>query len=394
MAILSMSKKIQFLALVLSLVLQPVLLNQAVADRIKDLTSVAGARSNQLMGYGLVVGLQGTGDEDKISFTAQSLKKVLDRLGVDVDGPVSNYDLFNRGVANLAYDKTKLDNVASVLVTATLPPFAKPGQTVDVNVATIGLATSLRGGNLVLTELRGADGEIYALAQGPLTTTGIEVNAAGTEINIGVPTTARVPNGAIVERVVATPFGESEYIVLNTNQTDFTTVSAISDAINDKFGVGTANALDARSVAVRAPLGLPARVGFLSMIENIDVIPGEPKARVVVNSRTGTVVISRTVKVTAAAVTQGSLSVSISATNEVVQPEAGLFGGAGEAVAVQNADIEVVEEANPMFLFQPGVDLRDIVEAVNEVGASPSSLIAILEALKSSGSLRAELLVI
>lgn len=355
---------------------------------------MAGARSNQLIGYGLVVGLQGTGDEDKISFTAQSLKKVLDRLGVDVDGPISNYDLFNRGVANLAYDKTKLDNVASVLVTATLPPFAKPGQTVDVNVATIGLATSLRGGNLVLTELRGADGEIYALAQGPLTTTGIEVNAAGTEINIGVPTTARVPSGAIVERAVDTPFGESEYIVLNTNQTDFTTVSAISDAINDKFGVGTANALDARSVAVRAPLGLPERVGFLSMIENIDVIPGEPKARVVVNSRTGTVVISRTVKVTAAAVTQGSLSVSISATNEVVQPEAGLFGGAGEAVEVQNADIEVVEEANPMFLFQPGVDLRDIVEAVNEVGASPSSLIAILEALKSSGSLRAELLVI
>ena len=392
MAILSMSKKLKFLVLTLFLALQPVLVNHAVADRIKDLTSVAGARPNQLIGYGLVVGLQGTGDEDKISFTAQSLKKVLERLGVDVDGPISNYDLFNRGVANLAYDKTKLDNVASVLVTATLPPFAKPGQTVDVNVATVGLATSLRGGNLVLTELRGADGEIYALAQGPLTTTGVEVNAAGTEINIGVPTTARVPNGAIVERAVDTPFGDSEFIVLNTNQTDFTTVSAISDAINDKFGIGTANALDARSVAVRAPLGLPERVSFLSMIENIDVIPGEPKARVVVNSRTGTVVISRTVKVTAAAVTQGSLSVSISATNEVVQPEAGLFGGAGEAVEVQNADIEVVEEANPMF--QPGVDLRDIVEAVNEVGASPSSLIAILEALKSSGSLRAELLVI
>ena len=252
MAILSMSKKLKFLVLTLFLALQPVLVNHAVADRIKDLTSVAGARSNQLIGYGLVVGLQGTGDEDKISFTAQSLKKVLERLGVDVDGPISNYDLFNRGVANLAYDKTKLDNVASVLVTATLPPFAKPGQTVDVNVATVGLATSLRGGNLVLTELRGADGEIYALAQGPLTTTGIEVNAAGTEINIGVPTTARVPNGAIVERAVDTPFGDSEFIVLNTNQTDFTTVSAISDAINDKFGIGTANALDARSVAVRA----------------------------------------------------------------------------------------------------------------------------------------------
>ena len=168
----------------------------------------------------------------------------------------------------------------------------------------------------------------------------------------------------------------------------------LSDAINELFGVGTANALDARSVAVRAPQSLPERVGFLSMVENIDVIPGEPKARVVVNSRTGTVVISRTVKVTAAAVTQGSLSVSIAATNEVVQPQAGLFGGDGEAVEVQNADIEVSEEVNPMFLFQPGVDLRDIVEAVNQVGASPSSLIAILEALKSSGSLRAELLVI
>ena len=363
MAILSMSKKLKFLVLTLSLVLQPVLVNHAVADRIKDLTSVAGARSNQLIGYGLVVGLQGTGDEDKISFTAQSLKKVLDRLGVDVDGPISNYDLFNRGVANLAYDKTKLDNVASVLVTATLPPFAKPGQTVDVNVATVGLATSLRGGNLVLTELRGADGEIYALAQGPLTTTGIEVNAAGTEINIGVPTTARVPNGAIVERAVDTPFGDSEFIVLNTNQTDFTTVSAISDAINDKFGIGTANALDARSVAVRAPLGLPERVSFLSMIENIDVIPGEPKARVVVNSRTGTVVISRTVKVTAAAVTQGSLSVSISATNEVVQPEAGLFGGAGRLKCKMPTSKWWKKPTR--CSLSTGVDLRDIVEAVN-----------------------------
>lgn len=375
----------------LALIAQPVL-----ADRIKDLTSVAGARPNQLIGYGLVVGLQGTGDRDKISFTAQSLKKVLDRLGVDVDGPISNYDLFTRGATTLAYDKTKLDNVASVLVTATLPPFVKPGQTIDVNVATIGLATSLRGGNLVLTELRGADGQIYALAQGPLTTTGIDVDAAGSEVSIGVPTTGRVPNGALVERAVDTPFGESEYIVLNANQADFTTVSSISDAINEKFGAGTASAFDARSVAVLAPMDLPARVGFLSMIENLDVVPGEPKARVVVNSRTGTVVISRTVKVTAAAVTQGSLSVTISATNEVSQPDAGVFGGAaaGETVGVQNAEITVEEEVRPMFLFQPGVDLRDIVEAVNQVGASPSSLIAILEALKSSGSLRAELVVI
>lgn len=368
------------------------------ADRIKDLTTLAGARSNQLVGYGLVVGLAGTGDRDKISFTAQSLKATLERLGVEVDGPISNYDLFSQGVANLAYDKTKLDNVASVIVTATLPAFAKPGQQIDVNVATAGLATSLMGGSLILTELRGSDGEIYALAQGQLTVSGVDVNAAGSSIKIGVPTSGRIPGGAIVEREVETPFQTSDYLVFNTQQTDFTTVSAITDAINENFGAGTAMAMDGRSIAVAAPENMSARVSFLSMIENLDVVPGEPRAKVVVNSRTGTVVISRGVRVTAAAVTQGSLSVTISATNEVVQPNtqvaAGQAGVGGAAAGVANAEIEVAEEIRPMFLFQPGIDLREIVDAVNGVGASPSSLIAILEALKSAGSLRAELVVI
>ena len=368
------------------------------ADRIKDLTTLAGARSNQLVGYGLVVGLAGTGDRDKISFTAQSLKATLERLGVEVDGPISNYDLFSQGVANLAYDKTKLDNVASVIVTATLPAFAKPGQQIDVNVATAGLATSLMGGSLILTELRGSDGEIYALAQGQLTVSGVDVTAAGSSIKIGVPTSGRIPGGAIVEREVETPFQTSDYLVFNTQQTDFTTVSAITDAINENFGAGTAMAMDGRSIAVAAPENMSARVSFLSMIENLDVVPGEPRAKVVVNSRTGTVVISRGVRVTAAAVTQGSLSVTISATNEVVQPNtqvaAGQAGVGGAAAGVANAEIEVGEEIRPMFLFQPGIDLREIVDAVNGVGASPSSLIAILEALKSAGSLRAELVVI
>ena len=368
------------------------------ADRIKDLTTLAGARSNQLVGYGLVVGLAGTGDRDKISFTAQSLKATLERLGVEVDGPISNYDLFSQGVANLAYDKTKLDNVASVIVTATLPAFAKPGQQIDVNVATAGLATSLMGGSLILTELRGSDGEIYALAQGQLTVSGVDVNAAGSSIKIGVPTSGRIQGGAIVEREVETPFQTSDYLVFNTQQTDFTTVSAITDAINENFGAGTAMAMDGRSIAVAAPENMSARVSFLSMIENLDVVPGEPRAKVVVNSRTGTVVISRGVRVTAAAVTQGSLSVTISATNEVVQPNtqvaAGQAGVGGAAAGVANAEIEVAEEIRPMFLFQPGIDLREIVDAVNGVGASPSSLIAILEALKSAGSLRAELVVI
>ena len=374
------------------------LAHSVFADRIKDLTSVAGARSNQLVGFGLVVGLAGTGDRDKISFTAQSLKATLERLGVEVDGPISNYDLFTRGVSNLAYDKTKLDNVASVIVTATLPPFVKPGQIIDVNVATAGLASSLRGGNLVMTELRGADGEIYALAQGQLTVSGIDVNAAGSSVSIGVPTSGRIPGGAIVEREVRSPFYNAEHIVLNTRQTDFTTVNAITDAINSRFGAGTAKSLDGRSVAVLAPAETSSRVSFLSLIENLDVIPGEPTARVVVNSRTGTVVISRGVRVTAAAVTQGALSVTISATNEVVQPPtqvaAGQAGVAGAAAPVVNAEIAVEEEVRPMFLFQPGIDLREIVDAVNAVGASPSSLIAILEALRSAGSLRAELVVI
>ena len=367
----------------------------AEADRVKDLTSVAGVRSNQLIGYGLVVGLSGTGDRDKISFTAQSLKTVLVRLGVDVDGPVSNYDLYQRGVATLAYDKTKLDNVASVIVTATLPPFSKPGQTIDVNVAAIGLASSLRGGNLILTELRGTDGQIYALAQGGLTVSGVEVSAEGSEIRIGVPTAGRIPGGAIIEREVVSPFDQSEFVILNTNQADFTTTSAITDVINENFGAGTARSIDATSVAVQAPEDISARVNFVSMIENLEVTPGEPKARVVVNSRTGTVVISRTVRVTATAVTHGQLTVKVSATNEISQPNAGVLGGGeGETAPVANAEITIEEEARPMFVFQPGVNLRDIVDAVNQVGATPSSLIAILDALNSSGSLRAELIVI
>jgi len=364
----------------------------AHADRVKDLTSVAGVRSNQLVGYGLVVGLSGTGDRDKISFTAQSLKTVLDRLGVEVDGPVSNYDLYQRGVATLAYDKTKLDNVASVIVTATLPPFAKPGQTIDVNVSAIGLASSLRGGNLILTELRGTDGQIYALAQGGLTVSGVEVSAEGSEIRVGIPTAGRIPGGAIIEREVVSPFERSEYVVLNTNQADFTTTSSITAAINENFGAGTARSIDATSVVVRAPEDISARVQFLSLIENLEVTPGEPKARVVVNSRTGTVVISRTVRVTATAVTHGQLTVKVSATNEISQP-GGLLGD-GQAEPFANATLEINEEARPMFVFKPGVNLRDIVDAVNQVGATPSSLIAILDALKSSGSLRAELIVI
>ncbi len=366
----------------------------AAADRIKDLTDVAGVRTNKLIGFGLVVGLQGSGDGKDLPLTAQALKTMLSGLGVSVDGPVSDYDLGDQMAALAAQNakkELKLENVAAVIVTAELPPFAKPGQRIDINVAAIGVAESLRGGSLIMTQLRGVDGQTYALAQGAMTVTGISADAAGSSIQIGVPTSGRIPNGATVERRVETPFDTADHIVLNVRDVDFSTSNAITEAINLAFGPGVASAIDGVSIAVTAPRDSSQRVTFLSMIENLDVTPGEPSARVVINSRTGTAVINRNVKVTAVAVTHGAISVSISATNEVSQPEP--FAN-GETVGVQNADITVTEPNNKMFLFQPGVDLRQIVDAVNQVGASPSSLIAILEALKSSGSLRAELVVI
>jgi len=357
----------------------------AYADRIKDLTTVAAMRSNQLIGYGLVVGLQGSGDGSDVSFTAQSMKTLLNRLGVSMEGPLSDFET--------ATSSGKLDikNVAAVMVTAELPGFAKPGQKIDITVSAIGKASNLRGGTLLLSSLRGVDGEIYALAQGALTATGIDAAAAGSKVNIGVPTAARIPSGATVERVVDNPFDKADRIVLNVRESDFTTTNAIVSAINGRFGNDVARALDGVSITLQAPQDLTQRVAFMSMIENMDVMPGEPPARVVINAKTGTVVISRNVRVTAAAVTHGTISVSIAATNEVSQP--GAFSQ-GQTAPVQNAEVNVSEPNKPMFLFQPGVDLRQIVDAVNQVGASPSSLIAILEALKTSGSLRAELIVI
>jgi len=372
----------------LALLLLALLSASSWADRIKDLTSVAGVRSNQLVGYGLVVGLQGTGDGADIDFTAQTMKSLLDRLGASLatEGRRSDFDISQQQPRQL-----DVANAAAVLVTAELPPFAKPGQRLDVNVSTIGKAESLRGGNLVMTRLFGVDGEVYALAQGPLTVTGIGAEAAGSSVSIGVPTAGRIPGGALVERAVDTPFGYADDIVLNVGSPDFATAAAIVDGINREFGEGTARAIDGASIAVRAPRDLDQRVSFMGMVGDLAVTPAEGPARVVVNSRTGTVVISRNVRVTAAAVNHGSISVRISALNQVSQPNA--FGG-GDTAVIQNADIEVEEPTVPMFLFEPGVELRDIVDAVNTVGAKPSSLIAILEALKSSGSLRAELVVI
>jgi len=368
-------------ALVACLVAPP-----AHADRVKDLASLAAARSNQLVGFGIVVGLQGTGDGAIMPITVQTVRAMMNKLGVGLDGPLTD---FERAAA--AAGRMDVKNVAAVMVTAEIPGMAKPGQRIDVNIGTLGQASSLRGGILILTSLRGIDGEVYALAQGSVNTTGIDASGAGSKVAIGVPTSARIPNGATVERLVENPFDKTDAVMLNLREPDFTTTRAVVDAINTTFGPGTANAIDAVSIRVRAPMDISQRVSFVSMVENLDVTPGEAPARVVVNSRTGTVVISRNVKVTPAAVSHGTISVAIAATNEVSQPNA---FSSGQTQGVQNANIAVNEPNKPAFLFQAGVDLRQVVDAINQVGASPSALIAILEALKSSGSLRAELVVI
>ena len=370
--------------LIIGLVL-PFALQSAWADRVKDLAAVAAQRSNQLIGFGLVVGLQGTGDDASVPFTTQSMKAMLSQMGVRIDGPLSDFE------QAATTSRISINNSAAVMVTADLPGFAKPGQRIDVNVSAIGKASNLRGGSLVMTALRGVDGEIYAIAQGALTATGIDASAAGSKVAIGVPTSARIPSGALVERIVDTPFDKSESIVFNLRDNDYSTMNTIVSAINTKFGEGLAQALDGTSISVRAPMDMNQRIAFMSELENIEVQPSEPPARVVINSRTGTVVINRAVRVTAAAVSHGTISVAISATNEVSQPNA-LAGG--QTQAVQNAQVNVSEPNKPMFLFKPGVDLREIVDAVNQVGASPSALIAIMEALKSSGSLRADLIII
>jgi flagellar P-ring protein precursor FlgI len=359
---------------------------EAKAERIKDISSLAAARPNQLLGYGLVVGLQGTGDGKDISFTIQSLREMLGRLGASVDGPLSSYDTDPTAVKDF-----KVENVAAVMVTAELPAFSKPGQKIDVNVAAIAQASSLRGGVLLMTRLRGPDGETYAVAQGPLAASGFSADAAGSSVAVGVSTSARIPGGALVEREVEGPLNYGDSVVINLKEPDFATSARVMQAINQEFGDGTAESIDAVAVRVRAPAAPDARVAFIGMLEELEVQAADPPARVVVNSRTGTVVISRNVRVAAAAVSQGDITVTVSATNDVSQP---LPFSEGETTPVQNAEITVSEDNKKMVLFQPGAELRSIVNAVNEIGASPTAMISILEALQRAGALRAELIVI
>ena len=349
----------------------------AHAERLKDIASIQGVRSNQLIGYGLVVGLNGTGDQTtQTPFTLQTFNNMLAQFGIKVPPGGS----------------VQLKNVAAVSIHADLPPFAKPGQQIDITVSAIGNAKSLRGGSLLMTPMKGIDGNIYAVAQGNLVVGGFDAEGSdGSRITVNVPTAGRIPSGATVERPVPSGFEQGNTLTLNLNRPDFTTAKNIVDKLNELLGPGVATAVDGGSVRVSAPIDPSQRVDYMAILENLEVDPGQAAAKVIINSRTGTIVIGQNVKVSPAAVTHGSLTVTITEDPIVSQPEA-LSGG--QTAVVPRSKVDAAQEAKPMFKFGPGTTLDEIVRAVNQVGAAPSDLMAILEALKQAGALHADLIVI
>ncbi|MEQ9464742.1 MAG: flagellar basal body P-ring protein FlgI [Haliea sp.] len=364
----------RFCPLLLALLLS----SQVSAERIKDIASVNGVRSNQLIGYGLVVGLDGSGDQTiQAPFTIQSLKSMLAQLGVNIPANVN----------------PQLTNVAAVMVHAELPAFAKPGQTIDVTVSSLANAKSLRGGTLLMTPLKAANGETYALAQGSLLVSGFGAEGAdGSRVTVNATSSGRIPNGATVERTVDSPFATAPTLIMNLNAPDFTTAQRVAGSINATLGVGTAQPLDAVSIEVRAPADLADRVAFVSIVENLQVDPASAPARVVVNSRSGTIVIGSEVRVETAAVAHGNLVVTVSEDIGVSQP--GPFSRGGETVVAPDSEVVAEQEDARMFLLDAGITLQELVAAVNGVGAAPGDLIAILEALQQAGALRAQLIVI
>ena len=351
--------------------------NAVHAERVKDIAGVAGVRSNQLVGYGIVVGLSGTGDGNS-GLTLQSMQAMVSRFGLVTD------------VSGL-----------NAKITAELPPFTKLGQTLDITVSTMGGANSLRGGTLLMSPLLGADGETYAIAQGNLVVGGLGVQGGDqSSLVVNIPTVGRIPRGASVERMVPSSFLETPYLVLNLHRGDFTTASNTAEAINNIFGPDVAVPLDANSIRVRAPADPSQRVSFMSLLENVEVQQAEPPARVIINSRTGTVVIGGNVRVTPAAVTHGSMTVSVNEDFNVDQGQTVVTNGDQTVVApndpviTPDTEIAVSEETATAFVFDTGVSLSSLVNAINAVGASASDLVAILEALREAGALRAELIII
>ena len=347
----------------------------AYADRIKDMASIQGVRDNQLIGYGLVVGLDGSGDQTtQTPFTVQSIISMLSQMGINLPPGTS----------------LQLKNVAAVMVTATLPPFSKPGQTIDVTASSIGNAKSLRGGTLLMTPLKGADGQIYAMAQGNVLVGGVGASSGGASVQVNHLSVGRVPTGATVERSVPTLLGQGDFIHLELNTNDFTTATRIVEAINGQVAPDIASALDGRMIQVRAPAG-NERVAFISKLENLEVNPAQGIAKVIINARTGSVVMNQTVTLDTCAVAHGNLTVVISTDSAVSQP--GAFSR-GQTVQTDKASIDVMSDKGGLVQLQKGVSLSEVVKALNSIGATPQDLLAILQAMKSAGALRAELEVI
>lgn len=346
----------------------------AQAERVKDLGSFQGLRANQLTGYGIVVGLAGTGD-DSLEYSTQGMKGVASRFGLSLPPGVN----------------PALKNAAAVMITAELPPFAKPGQRLDITVSAMGKAKSIRGGTLLMAPLRGADNEIYAMAQGNVAVGGLGVEGNdGSKVSVNIPSAGRIPGGATVERAVDAGFATTPQLVFNLAEADLTTAQRVAQAINGAMG-NIARATDAVSIAIEAPAGAETRSTLMSRIENLDVDPADAPARVIVNARTGTVVINGAVRISPAAVSHGKLTVAVKESPRVVQPEP---YSRGRTETEESSDIRVQEEVRPMFNFAPGASLSDIVKAVNAIGAAPSDLVAILEALKQAGAMKAELVVL
>ncbi|MEO7116737.1 MAG: flagellar basal body P-ring protein FlgI [Caldimonas sp.] len=349
----------------------------AQAARLKEVASVQGVRMNQLVGYGLVVGLDGTGDSTTgAPFAQQSLLALLQQMGVTVPPGTT----------------MQLKNLATVMVTAQLPAFAQPGQTIDVTVSSLANAKSLRGGVLITTPLKGADGQVYAMAQGNLVIAGAGASAAGSKVQINHLSAGRIPDGATVERSVATPVAQGDSIQLDLNSSDYATAREVVRAINARMGSGTADALDGRVVRVRMPPSADARVAFLAEIENLEVKQQTPAAKIVINARTGSIVMNQAVTLAACAVAHGNLSVTISTTPSVSQP--GPFSKLGQTKVTEKADITITQQGGALVPMAAGAKLADVVKALNVLGATPQDLLAILQAMKSAGALVAELEVI
>ena len=349
----------------------------AQAMRLKEIAAVQGVRTNQLVGYGLVVGLDGTGDQSSSApFTAQSVNALLQQMGVTVPAGTT----------------MQLKNVAAVLVTAQLPPFAQPGQQVDVTVSSLGNAKSLRGGMLIATPLKGADGQIYALAQGNLIVAGAGAAAAGSKVQVNHLSAGRIPEGATVERAVPTPLAQGDFLQLDLKASDYTTAREVARAVNARMGPGTAQAIDGRVVRVRMPGDPAARVDFLADIENLPLDLAQPAAKVVINARTGSVVVNQSVTLNACAVAHGNLTVTINSTPIISQPSA--LSSGGSTVAREKAEITIRQEPGALIQLPNSSKLADVVKALSSLGATPQDLLAILQAMKTAGALNAEIEVI